>query len=446
MRIISLPKKAPGEYRKVYIPQGEEMTRLKMLVGPLTKKASNVCQSEVVHGFMPGRNPVTNALKHVGFKYTLCFDLADFFESVTPDRLRGLLSQDEMMTVFVDGAARQGLPTSPPVSNIAAAAMDKAILKKLSKVEAECVYTRYADDLSFSFNDPSLNDQIRHFLPEIVGRNGFRINPAKTRIMCAISGRRHITGVAVDDAIHPTRHSKRRLRAARHQDKRNVARGLGEWCALKKPLSPEEKMRAPAPNDIAPVSDSLWSDAKKLAKLWGVRLPGDRPPAREDFQSGDLFVTGDPAYILGMSTYTNGWTSCLRQPDGQYRGTVLYWLYLSGARVAMIRSEKTISFAGVCRRKMRARALLYTLRDGTMVYDKIYGNPGDKEKLESLLKSNGYISVQKAKRRGLGGTAVRGNVLCRHAKSARYFDSLRVCKATRKHTKQQCYKFTLPKR
>ena len=155
MQIISLPKKTGGT-RTIYIPDDELMTSLRQLSGRLTSKAQKACP-ENVHGFMRDRSPVTNASAHIGHQYTLCFDLQDFFESVTPDKLKGKLSKDEIAVVFVDGSARQGLPTSPAVANLAFSATDHAILKWLTKANKNVVYTRYADDLSFSFDDPALS-------------------------------------------------------------------------------------------------------------------------------------------------------------------------------------------------------------------------------------------------------------------------------------------------
>lgn len=64
----------------------------------------------------------------------------------------------------------------------------------------------------------------------------FNLNHAKTRMQRATSGRRIITGVAVDDKhVYPTRKHKRLLRAAKHSGNEASESGYREWLALKAP-------------------------------------------------------------------------------------------------------------------------------------------------------------------------------------------------------------------
>jgi len=244
-------RKRNGKKRLIYSPSPQEKHYLRCLVPRLTELAQSLCDPEVVHGFLPGHSPVTNALKHVGFQYTLSLDLQDFFDSVErkmipdaeylhqfwpPETIRTLaeLLQGANGKVFPDGRARQGLPTSPIIANIAAAKMDADVKKLIMPFSA--VYTRYADDLVISCNRLDHLIEIRWRIKSIVEAHGFTLNQKKTRIQWAGYGRRIITGVAVDDkGIYPTRSVKRRLRAALHQKKRNVADGLAEWMCLKLP-------------------------------------------------------------------------------------------------------------------------------------------------------------------------------------------------------------------
>lgn len=249
MRTFTIRKKS-GKLRTVYQPSAEELAMLNPLVKPLNMAAVSANEYGVQHGFQPKRSSVTNALQHKGWRFTLSFDLQDFFDSVTRDKFENTIIDEvsDFDICFPDGAARQGLPTSPALANIAAAPMDKEILefvsdivkpkRKLSLAEGikrDCVYTRYADDLTFSFDSVGWFDRLKAGVPAIVEKHGFKINPEKTRTQAAGAGRRVITGIAVDTKLHPLRSTKRRLRAALHQRHTSEARGLAEWCKLKMP-------------------------------------------------------------------------------------------------------------------------------------------------------------------------------------------------------------------
>lgn len=386
MRIVQIPKKN-GKSRVIYVPNREEKRELRNILGQINKKAERLC-SDVSHGFMRFKSPVTNALSHVGHQYTTVFDLKDFFDSININHLKGKLKQEELDKVLVDGAPRQGLPTSPAVANIAAADMDRAILKWRDDKKLQLVYTRYADDLAFSYDDERITNLLLTNIPQIVGRCGFKINKEKTRTLSSKVGRRIITGVAVDNELHVPRRIKRKLRAAIHQQNKNKIMGLSEWSKLKLPIRNEKIILSE--DDIVNLC-KLW----KLPKVNMKKLPEKSP--NEDL-GNDCFVSSDPAYILGMSKYTTGWTSCMNASDGAYRRGVIFWLYLKGTRVAMYLSDKTKVFAGVERRVMRARCLVHQLRNGVKVFDRIYPGNEDSNFLKERLISSGYISIYDAQR------------------------------------------------
>lgn len=391
MRIVKIPK-GRGRFRTIYIPDEDRMRELRAIVGKIAAKAKRADTNSVAHGFMRGRSPVTNALAHIGHRFTLAMDLSDFFDSVTPDKVAGRLSKEEIGLVMVDGAARQGLPTSPAVANIAALPMDKAILKSIRKNGWGVIYTRYADDLSFSFDDEGIIEDLQAAVVQIVKRCGFNINERKTKLLDQRHGRRIITGVAVDDeGIFPPRAVKRRLRAALHQKNADKARGLKEWCKLKPP-----RTRVSGGGDKT--FNEIKDEIKAVSKIWKISIPErliKAIPEKEDvWVSEDIVITGDPIYMIGMSTLTTGWTSCMRQPGGQYRKGVVFWMLLKGTRVAALLSKKTLVIGGVERRLMRARTLVHEMReDGGVFHDRVYGNQGDKDVLLKALGAKGIDQI-----------------------------------------------------
>jgi len=390
MKICKIKKGNSGKMRTIYVPSAEEKTVLRRLVGDLTRLAEKSCPVDVPHGFMRGRSAVTNAQSHVGHRFTLTMDLRDFFDSVTEIKLKGKVPAKILEMILIDGAAKQGLPTSPAASNIAAAAMDKAILKWIGT--AKIVYTRYADDLAFSFDNEELLTVIVGKIQEIVTRCGFSVAEQKTQFYDAQNGRRIICGVAVDDQIHPTRAIKRKLRAAIHQGNQHSERGLREWMKLNPPQ--QRKF-------VAIEGSKSFSEIQSLSKLWklGNVSPKKMPDKGPDiFIDENVIITGDPVYMLGMSTWTNGWKSCCKQPCGTHRRGCVFFSHLQGTKIAAILSAETKIHAGVERRVMVSRCLVHELRNGTKVYDRVYGfNEENKLNLTQKLRDAGYMSAKEAK-------------------------------------------------
>lgn len=257
MKFIQIPKKKKGEFRQICVPNSDEKTKFRLHLSNLNSKAAQVCNKDSVHGFMNGKSPVTNAKKHIGFAYTLKFDLSDFFDTVKPLHLKGKITEEQIKELMPEGRAYQGLPTSPAIANIAAIDMDAAILRKIKN--EKIVYTRYADDMCFSFDDFDISKKLKEWIPQIVGRCGFRLNVNKTWLQDARFGSRIITGIAVsNNDIKPTRRIKRKLRAAIHQKNKRSVMGLMEWSKLKEP-STEPKTTI--------TQDSL----NELCKLWKIK-------------------------------------------------------------------------------------------------------------------------------------------------------------------------------
>lgn len=223
MNIFKIKKKS-GAWRTIYAPSPDEKEACLAVLPAIAATARSLDSEGTQHGFTEGRSPVTNAMAHIGWGFSLTMDLQDFFDSVTPDHV----SEAECCTgtdfdadaaLFFDGAARQGLPTSPALANLAAAPMDRDIhaLNRKARFGKLFHYTRYADDLTFSFNLHSVGLMLLREVPKIIEAHGFKLNAEKTHWQCAKAGRRMITGAAVDTALHVPRETKRRIRAAAHQ-------------------------------------------------------------------------------------------------------------------------------------------------------------------------------------------------------------------------------------
>ena len=235
--LTRIPKKRPGEFRVIAVPTGEQKHAARGMLPTLDKW---VDYSLPIHGFVRGRNAVTNAKTHIGYGWSLCFDLEDFFDHVTVEKLvrAGLPLSIARAITDRGGVARQGYPTSPCAANIAFQVVDRALLEELRKLEEKVVYTRYADDLSFSANSEETLNQVKRMVEDLIPDFSFKISVRKTHRWSGKAGRRVITGVAVGEKdIRAPRNIRRRLRAARHQRRLPQITGLAEWSKLKEPAT-----------------------------------------------------------------------------------------------------------------------------------------------------------------------------------------------------------------
>jgi len=190
----------------------------------------------VNYAFQKGKNCALNAIQHIGYRHTLSFDLKDFFNSVSPAHVLNAIPGWLIKECFVDGAPKQGLPTSPLIATIAFLHYDALLLEHLRRLRVEAVYTRYADDLVFSFDDARHAGKIRTVVRQVVERGGFKLNERKTKLQNATSGRIIVNGIAIDETgLHATRRTKKKIRAALHQKNASSAAGLIEWSKCKLP-------------------------------------------------------------------------------------------------------------------------------------------------------------------------------------------------------------------
>ena len=187
-----------------------------------------------VHGYVPERSVKTNAQAHLGRRFVVNLDLKDYFPSISERRIRGLLialnvnstvSETIATLCCVGGQLPQGAPSSPVLSNMICFRLDK-MLMALAK-ETRCIYTRYADDITFSSHQPPTGifnagiPPAGRFAPELLtermldafSKNGFVIHPEKCHYADRNS-RRIVTGVKVNEILNVDRRYVRNLRAA----------------------------------------------------------------------------------------------------------------------------------------------------------------------------------------------------------------------------------------
>lgn len=167
-----------------------------------------------VHGFIPSfknkdkvRGILTNAAPHAGHDWLINIDLKNFFPTVKLDWVNDYFAslgyEEEVvktLTALCTYKSRlpQGAPTSPMLSNIIATRMDENMLEYCKK--HGIVYTRYADDLTFSANYDVEIPNVKA-LYEIIFKNGFIVNRKKTKI-CYRGCKKDVTGLTVTSGVH----------------------------------------------------------------------------------------------------------------------------------------------------------------------------------------------------------------------------------------------------
>jgi RNA-directed DNA polymerase len=148
------------------------------------------------------RNILTNARKHLGRDWLLQLDLRDFFHHVTDEMVHTVYTAPplccteqgaELLTGISTymGRLPMGAPTSPVLSNFACRDLDTEML--VFAASRQWVYTRYADDLSFSAKKAFDKEDIAE-LHRIVARYGFSVNDQKTRL-CGPDAEKIVTGI-----------------------------------------------------------------------------------------------------------------------------------------------------------------------------------------------------------------------------------------------------------
>jgi len=262
-------EKRSGEPRDIWAPK------------PMLKQAQQWIHQQVLeklpvhgsaHGFLPGRSILTNAAVHQGASLIIKFDLQDFFPSIGWRRVKGVFRKagyrEQVATLlalictesprkelsfqdkkyFIALSERclpQGAPTSPSLTNTLCLNLDRRLEGFASKLTAN--YSRYADDLTFSFDPATLKKldqqqlikQLMGTVSKICSEEGFTIKKEKTKVI-GQGIQQQVTGLIINNLDTKTkdpknslgprvpRKLKRQLRAAIHNLKQGKELPEGE--------------------------------------------------------------------------------------------------------------------------------------------------------------------------------------------------------------------------
>ncbi len=223
-----------NHYKKFNVPKKSGGTRLISAPMPRLKSAqywiletllNKITLHDAAHGFVKKKSILSNAQNHVKADLLINLDLKDFFPSILYPRVKGLFkslgysekiatilalicTEPETDEVELDGKKYfvalserklpQGAPTSPAITNIICRRLD-ARLRGLAQ-KYGFVYTRYADDLSFSTKGEAAEKahQLLSNIRKVLKDEDFTIHPDKLKIMRK-GACKEVTGIIVND-------------------------------------------------------------------------------------------------------------------------------------------------------------------------------------------------------------------------------------------------------
>lgn len=210
---FKIPKKSGG-FRSISAPN--------KTIKSLQRKLSKILELQYKpyycsHGFERDRNIVTNAKRHLNRNLVLNIDLSNFFDSITFQRVFGLLRADPYNfgksaagaaanLICHNKALPQGGPSSPIITNMICRRLDARLTRLCNKSKAR--YSRYVDDITISTNaeefDPGIVTIERSGeivlgsrLKKAIASEWFAINENKTRLQSK-SQHQGVTGLTVN--------------------------------------------------------------------------------------------------------------------------------------------------------------------------------------------------------------------------------------------------------
>lgn len=234
-----LKRQIPGEttprYRMISVPDDRLMATQRWINAQILQKLD---VHDASTAFKSGCDIVEAASRHCGCRWLIKMDIVNFFESVSEQQVFHVFSAAGYQPLIAFELARictrmgqhsfarrgrkwmssgqpdpaipeyhssllghlpQGAPTSPMLANLAMVRFDEIVTAIAA--DRGLVYSRYADDLSFSTDDDAFDRSHAQTLISLVKselqNHGFRSHYAKTKI-CPPGSRRIVLGLLVD--------------------------------------------------------------------------------------------------------------------------------------------------------------------------------------------------------------------------------------------------------
>jgi retron-type reverse transcriptase len=220
-RRFRIPKKNRRGHRVINAPTHNLKLLQKRIYNKLLKPLT---PHKSATAYVYGRSIFDNAMPHIGQNVVVNIDLKNFFGNISSNRIyrywHSLGWDVETSTILrniccYEGGLPQGAPTSPALSNLCNQLLDIQLegLAKRNKGK----YTRYSDDLTFSFSKPyGHQGDLLHRINQILSGEGYEIQKKKKIRVQRSHQRQTTTGLIVNEKVNLPRETRRRIRAMRH--------------------------------------------------------------------------------------------------------------------------------------------------------------------------------------------------------------------------------------
>ncbi len=232
-REYDIPKRTPGQKRLIAQP-AREVKALQYWV--MSNILAQFPIDPAATAYRLGMNIGDNARPHARSRFLLKLDFKDFFPSIRGSDFKRFLAKSapsvtdddaELLTKILfwrPKGTRQlclsiGAPSSPLLSNILLVDFDRAVSQFCSK--SGIIYTRYADDLSFSSQSSELLATAEKMVTALCARRRsprLTLNREKTVRVSKKRSRRVTTGIVLtnDGRVSLGREVKREISATVH--------------------------------------------------------------------------------------------------------------------------------------------------------------------------------------------------------------------------------------
>lgn len=191
-----IPKRHRG-WREIQSPSKELKAVQAWILRNILDKLSS---SPYATAYVKGRRLLDNVGPHMNNRYFLAVDIQDFFPSVNSLFIRKLFERIGYSKQAANILCRlccyfarlpQGAVTSPALSNLICLRLDRRLAGLASR--RNIVFTRYADDITFSTNNRNALPRLLPSVYRILRDMGFEPNQEKTRLLgprtrCVITG------------------------------------------------------------------------------------------------------------------------------------------------------------------------------------------------------------------------------------------------------------------